>query len=236
MNITQNKIEKTCLESEIIAEVLSLDDKHILELGCGTAELTRSIAEKGKNTKVTALEVDKRQHEKNLSLTDLPNVSFQMGGAEAIPVEDQSQDIVFMFKSLHHVPEDKLGKAMLEISRVLKPGGIAYISEPIFDGDFNELIRLFHNEEMVRQTAFNAIEKTVSEGVLSLNREIFFNTKVYFENFSDFESKVLNVSHTNHQLSNEIFEKVREQFNLNLTSTGAYFTAPMRVDLLQKPM
>jgi ubiquinone/menaquinone biosynthesis C-methylase UbiE len=233
MKLKQKTIDRTCPESEIYNEVLTLDDRNILELGCGTAELTRAIASDGRNRYITALEVDERQHKINLEITDLPNVSFQLGGAEVMPVEDQSQDIIFMFKSLHHVPEDNMDQAMREIHRVLKSGGMAYISEPIFMGDFNDLICLFHNEQQVRLAAFNAIKKSVTNDLFKLVDEVFFNVAVSFKNFVEFETKLLNVTHTDHQLSDEILNKVKTRFDQQLDDTGAHFIAPMRVDLLQ---
>ena len=41
-------------------------------------------------------------------------------GAEAIPLPDNSVDIVMMFKSLHHVPGALLGDAMREIRAILR--------------------------------------------------------------------------------------------------------------------
>jgi ubiquinone/menaquinone biosynthesis C-methylase UbiE len=234
MKISQNNIERNCNESEIYNDVLDLNDKRILELGCGTAEITRAIASNGRNRQITALEVDEQQHKKNLQLDELPNATFGLGGAEDIPVAAQSQDIIFMFKSLHHVPEDKLEQAMHEIHRTLTPGGMTYISEPVFMGSFNNIIRLFHDEEHVRQMAYDAIKKSINNGLFKLADEIFFNATVSFRDFSDFESQVLDVSHTNHQLDQKTYHEVKSKFEQHLTESGAHFTAPMRVDLLRK--
>jgi len=68
--------DKTCAESEIFEKILSLDGKEILELGCGNADLTRLIATSGHDRNITATEVDEVQHAKNLSIHDLPNVTF----------------------------------------------------------------------------------------------------------------------------------------------------------------
>ena len=66
MEISQQVSKRTCPESEIYNEVLSLDDKRILELGCGAMEKTRLIAENFNVAKITAVEIDPIQHEKNL--------------------------------------------------------------------------------------------------------------------------------------------------------------------------
>lgn len=222
-------------EAEIYNHLLPLDGAHIIELGCGAAAHTRNIAESGRPASILACEVDTIQHEKNLSITDLPTVTFCHAGAEAIPAEDGSADIVMMFKSLHHVPLEAMDKVMQEIRRVLKPGGLAYISEPVYAGNFNEVLRLFHDERAVREAAFATVRKAVEQGVLELVGQHFFNTPNDFENFADFERKVIGVTHTNHQLSQELLQTVREKFESFMGPDGAHFMIPIRVDLLRRP-
>lgn len=234
MIIAQTPIEKTCKEREILNKVLSFDNKKILELGCGKAKLTRIIAEGGEGRHVTATEVDKIQHEKNCALTDLPNVDFVFAGSQNLPFDDDSFDIILLFKSLHHVPMEYMADAMKEIARVLKPGGLAYISEPIFAGDFNEILSLFHDEQEVRAAAFNAIVNCVRAGDLKLVKQIFFNTPRNYPEFSDFEQLIINVTHSNHQLSEDLMHEVKQKFMAHMTDTGAHFDTPIRVDLLTK--
>jgi ubiquinone/menaquinone biosynthesis C-methylase UbiE len=235
MKISAEKIDITCSESEVYHRLLSLDNKHILELGCGSAAITRDIATSGPGRKITALEVDEFAHELNLQITDLPNVTFGLSGAQDIPLEDESVDVVFMFKSLHHVPLDLMDRSMREIGRVLKPGGLVYISEPVFAGEFNEILRLFHDEQKVREAAFNTVKRAVDEGLFNLVEETFFNSPMKFESFSDFENKILKVTHTNHTLDEKVYKAVKQRFEQHLGDDGAHFLMPIRVDLLQRP-
>lgn len=85
---------------------------------------------------------------------DNSGIDFIFAGAESIPFEDFSFDVLLMFKSLHHVPIEKMGIAMAEIYRILKPGGIAYVSEHLYSGEFNELVKIFHDEKEVREADF----------------------------------------------------------------------------------
>ena len=236
MKIAVEQIEVNCPEAEIYDRLLALDGKHILELGCGGAEITRNMASAGAGRKITALEVDEIAHGKNLQITDLPNVTFGLAGAQDIPLEDESVDVVFMFKSLHHVPLELMDPAMQEIRRVLKPGGLAYISEPVFAGAFNEILRLFHDESKVREAAFNTVKKVVDEGLFMLVEETFFNSPMKFESFADFENKILKVTHTHHSLSEEVYDLVKQRFERHLGDDGAHFLMPVRVDLLQRPL
>lgn len=235
MQIAGEQIDRVCPEIEVINECLDLDGKRVIELGCGRADITRMIATGGADRHVVALEVDEVQHAINTRLTDLPNVEFRLAGAEAIPQPDASADVVFMFKSLHHVPRELMDDAFAEIHRVLKPGGFAYISEPVYAGGFNEILRLFHDEKAVREAAFAALERAVASGRFELAEELFFLAPVHFDSFAVFESAVIGVSHTQHRLSPELYEQVRERFSRHLGANGADFLQPIRVDLLRKP-
>ena len=234
MKIEAPAIEVTCPETEVYQRLLPLDNSHILELGCGAAEKTRDIATSGANRKVTALEVDVVAHRKNLQITDLPNVKFGLAGAQDIPLDDESVDIVLMFKSLHHVPVELMEVSLSEIRRVLKPTGLAYISEPVFAGEFNEILRIFHNEKKVREAAFNALKTAVNQGWFRLVEETFFNTSGFYRDFSEFENTVINATHSQHSLDTSLLELVRQKFEKHLGDDGAHFLTPIRVDLLQK--
>lgn len=222
-------------EIRLMLGELPFDGARVLELGCGRAEKTRLLAETGRPAEIVALEVDKIQHARNLEIADLPTVSFRHGGAEAIPADDNSVDIVLMFKSLHHVPMAQMDRALREIARVLKPGGLAWISEPVYAGDLNEVFKLFHDEKVVREAAFAALCRAVDSGSLLLEREMFFDTRSFFEDFAQFDSRMIRVTHTNHQLSPELYRQVREKFESCMTAGGATFLNPQRVDLLRKP-
>lgn len=225
------------LDEKVLIEALPLASvpARALELGCGTGRQTRLLAAGGKFSSILALEVDRRQHEKNLAIGDLPGVRFALGGAEDIPAVDAGFDAVFLFKSLHHVPMALLGQAFAEMHRVLAPGGLVYISEPVFDGDYNEIMRLFHDEEKVREAAFGATRDAVGSGLFELVSQTFFRARVRYRDFAEFDKKVLQVTHTEHCLSPELLAQVKAKFESSMGPDGARFLAPFRVDLLRKP-
>jgi len=236
MKIAAQHIDVSCPESDVYNRLLSLDGKHILELGCGSAEITRNIATTGENRQLTAMEVDQQAHDKNLKISDLPNVRFVLAGAQAIPLPAASVDVVLMFKSLHHVPLDMMEPAMHEVRRVLKPGGLFYISEPVFAGDFNEILRLFHDEQKVRQAAFDTVKKAVDDGLFDLVEETFFNSPMRFADFAEFENNTINATHSQHSLDDNLYQQVKQRFEQHIGDDGAHFLMPIRVDLLQRPL
>ena len=221
-------------ETEVITRMLPLAGATILELGCGAAEKTRWIAENTEIEHIVAAEVDEQQHAKNLMLTDLPKVRFRKYGAEMIEEPDNIFDVVLMFKSLHHVPIDLMDAAFAEIHRVLKPGGVVYLSEPVFAGAFNEIMRLFHDEEHVRQEAFNAIERVVGKGLFELSEEYFFKNEIRLQSWAQYETNILGVTHTNHNLSDDLLATVKSRFLASQSEDGFVFEIPNRVDLLQR--
>ena len=217
-----------------MSRLLPFEGAQVLELGCGRARWTRTLAERLPLKSIIATEVDAVQHQKNLQITDLHNVSFRYGGAESIALEDDSVDLVIMLKSLHHVPMEQMGKALQEIYRVLKPGGLAYISEPVYAGDFNEILRLFNDEKSVRQAAFNALREVVDRGLFELVEEVFFLSESRFEDYSEFEERILFATHLDKEISTDLQQKVKAAFTPHLGEGGAVFRNPQRIDLLRK--
>lgn len=232
MRIADPDVSRVANEPDILNELLSLSGASVLELGCGKADKTRLLAQTAAS--VLALEVDRIQLASNRAAEKPDNVRFEYGGAENIPAEDASFDIVLMFKSLHHVPTERMDDAFSEIRRVLKAGGVAYISEPVYAGDFNDILRLFHDEKAVREAAFAAERKAVSTRSLSLLTQTFFLQPVHFDDFSQFENQILKVTHTDHQLSPALHDAVRSKFSEHLSPGGADLHMPIRVDLFRK--
>ena len=48
-----------------------------------------------------------------------------------------------------------------EINRVLRPAGLLYVSEPVYAGGFNDIVRLFHDEKAQRTAAYRALIEAV---------------------------------------------------------------------------
>jgi SAM-dependent methyltransferase len=205
----------------------------IIELGCGAAQLSRKLLERFAASEVTALEVDQRQHAKNLAWPQ-DRLRFVQAGAQAIPFDDGVFDLALMLKSLHHVPLDLLDAALAEVHRVLRPEGLLYVSEPVFAGALNEVMRLFHDEEAVRAAALAALHRAVASGAWELVAEQHFETPVHYRDFAEFERRLIAVTFVDHRLDAETLRAVRERFEPHLTVDGASFVRPMRVNLLKR--
>lgn len=222
-------------ELDVIRRHLDVQGARILELGCGAAWMTRLLARQLRPARILATEVDQVQHAKNLALPDLPvSVEFRLGGAQRIDAPDGVFDTVFMFKSLHHVPMHLLGRAMAEIHRVLRPGGVAYFSEPVYWGEFNALLSRFNDEREVREKAFQALCLAVEQGLFELRAEVFFQVPGVYPDWETFARRFIHVTHTRHELSDALYAEVKQAFERHLGADGAHFLKPHRVDILRR--
>lgn len=222
-------------EFKLLTTLVDLESATIVDVGCGAGQMTLRMAAEGRARRVLGVEVDAVQLQKNLDKTWPPEVAFAHAGAQALPVEDGSVDGLTFFKSLHHVPDELLGAAFHEMRRVLKPGGWVFISEPVFAGSFNEIVRLFHDEEVVRAQALRATDDAVRRGLFVHERRVNFQTPVAFTDFADFRVRLMNPTHSELSQAPELVERVRQAFDAHQTPSGARFIRPMRVDLLAKP-
>ncbi len=224
----------TSHEIDLIAERLDLSGCRVLDLGCGDAYMTRLLAARLGPAEIVATEVDAVQLRRNRVSEAPAGVHFLYGGAEAIAFPDDHFDAVFLFKSFHHVPRQFLGQALDEIHRVLRPGGHAWISEPVYWGAFNAVLSLFHDEREVREAAFEQIAVAVDSGRFALIDEIFFQYEGVYPDWRDFERRFLQVTHTRHEIDEALYQRVKAAFLAHRGAEGARFMKPHRVDLLRK--
>ena len=236
MKIDNLENKKNIDELSVMDKMLNFTNSSILEIGCGNAKRAQEIVLKKNISRFKAVEIDLAAHQQNM-LKNIDKLSFGSYPCEDIQEKDQSFDIVMMLKSFHHVSPNKMFDGLKEINRVLKNNGLVYISEPIFDGNYNNVIKLFHNEQEVRFLAFQAIELSIENGLFELVNQFFYNSVLTLNSFEEFEHNVINATHTSHNLSKDQYVEVKNKFEsyIDLSRTSNYyFEVPMRVDLLRK--
>lgn len=225
---------RRCEELNLLEDLLDARDRVVLELGCGAAWMTRQLVERCGAAQVVATEVDAIQHAKNQQIRDLAQVRFRREGAESISDPDGSYERVCLFKSLHHVPVELMDQALSEIHRVLVPGGRLYVSEPVYWGAFNELMRLIHDEREVRLAAFEALRRAVHKGLFVLEHEVFYQSESLYPDWESFAARFIQVTHSPRDLDAAQRARVREAFERHLGAQGAHFLKPHRVDVLRR--
>lgn len=220
-------------ELALLGSLVPLADRTVIELGCGSAGLARRLLAAHPGARVTGLEVDKHQHAKNL-LAPAERLTFVQAGAEAIPCEDHGFDLALMLNSLHHVPLSLMDPALTEVARVLKPGGMLYVSEPVYAGPENEVIRLFNDEGEVRAAALAALRRAEASPLWQAAGEWYFELPVHYVDCADFERRMVDVTFAERCFDDTLRAAVRVRLAAHMTPDGAHFMRPMRANLLRK--
>ncbi len=220
-------------ELDLLETLVPLANLHLIEAGCGAAQLARELVGRYATTDVVGIEVDERQLAKNLSGAT-ERLSFKHAGAQAMPFPDGSFDGALMLKSLHHVPIAQMGQALAEVARVLRPSGWLYVSEPVYAGPLNELIRLFNDEGEVRAAAQTVLDHEVASGRWISVADQRFETPVSFSSFDEFEQRSMRPTFADHRIDAAMLERVRSRYLPHQTPDGAHFTRPMHARLLRK--
>jgi arsenite methyltransferase len=109
---------------------LSVEER-VVDVGCGAGIDTLIAAKKiGPDGRVIGVDMTPSMLEKARQAakeTELANVEFREGYAEALPVEDSWADVVISNGVLNLMPDK--AAALEEMSRVLKPGGRLQIGD-----------------------------------------------------------------------------------------------------------
>jgi ubiquinone/menaquinone biosynthesis C-methylase UbiE len=233
MHTTESELPLVHDELDLLATLVPLDGQRIVELGCGAAQLARALLQRHPTSHVTALEVDARQHAKNLAAPQ-QRLQFVEAGAQAVPADDASFDLALMLKSLHHVPGPLLATALQEAARVLRPGGHLYVSEPVYAGPFNDLIRLFNDEGVVRAAAQAALDDALRTGRWTQVAERRFAMRSRYADFADFDQRHMRPTFADHHIDDAKLAEVRAAFAPHCGPDGAHFLRPMHVRLLRR--
>ena len=103
----------------------------VLDVGCGAGTdlllAARQVGPRGRVIGVDMTEAMRRRAAAGAASCGLANVDVRDGDATSLPVDDQSIDVVISNGVLNLVPDKR--SALVEIARVLKPGGRAQIAD-----------------------------------------------------------------------------------------------------------
>lgn len=112
--------------SERISAYINKDSK-VLELACGSGQFTFRLAGRCKSWLATDFSENMLKEAKNAydkSGKSIKGLHFERQDATDLTYENDSFDAVMIANALHIMPEPE--KALAEIKRVLKPGGILF--------------------------------------------------------------------------------------------------------------
>jgi ubiquinone/menaquinone biosynthesis C-methylase UbiE len=98
------------------------DGENILDVGCGTGSLTFALTKFADLGQITAIDYSPIFVEAANQRNTDPRITIQQADACALPFADDTFDRALALLVLHFVPD--AGKAVAEMRRVVRPGGV----------------------------------------------------------------------------------------------------------------
>ena len=170
-SLYQNKHDFVWKYGENLLEILKpQQEESILDLGCGTGQLTAKIAEAG----AEVIGIDSSQKMIEQAQKNYPQIKFQVADARKFELPNPV-DAVFSNATLHWIPETDANKVINCINKILKTGG-RFVAE--FGGK--------GNVESIVQAVSIALEKIGFENPSELN-------PWYFPSISEYATKLENI-------------------------------------------
>lgn len=174
--------------TEHLLSLFDPSDQDVLDVGAGTGAFAHELALLG--GRVTGVEIEASKVETARKLYG-ETIEMREGRGEALPAEDDSQDLVCLMFSLHHIPLDYQPDALREIRRVLRPGGRLHVVDPRPYGAMTEVVKLLDDETHVRTQSQNRMDAlSAKDGFERLSCEEY----VLDRQFADFEALLDHVS------------------------------------------
>jgi SAM-dependent methyltransferase len=216
---------------QVLEQLVALDGRDVLDVGCGGGALVRGLVARG--ARAVGLEISEQQ----LGDAGATGIGrFVVGRAEDLPLDDDSLDVVLFMRSLHHVPESSMLPALVDARRVLRPGGVVYVAEPLAEGDYFELVRIVDDETDVRAAAQRALAECEQAG-LERMRTLEYEVGAVTAGIDTLRRRIVDVNPERTAVFDAHEDELIEAFARlgDEREGGRWFTQPMRADLLRAP-
>lgn len=144
------------------------NDLDILEVGCGTGGLLGPMQRYGR---VHGCDIDFE------SMQWCQNRGFSrmlVGSGYELPYQDHSFDLIGLFDTIEHIPDQD--RALAEMHRVLKPGGLLFVSVPAYQFLWSQNDRIAHH---FRRYTRGGLKRVVRRAGFEPLRTTYFNTVLF---------------------------------------------------------
>lgn len=167
------------LHKWIFSKIQLRDYERVLELGCGTGQLwTENFRNVPATCSIILSDFSKkmlRKTRENVKPLNLP-IKFEIVNAEKIPYPNQIFDVVIGCHMLYHIPN--IQKALIEINRILKPGG-RFISTTISRYHIQELKDFLSEFDLYPKEMRNLFSEFRNETGREILKSFFAEIKLY---------------------------------------------------------
>jgi hypothetical protein len=219
---------------DVLERLVGPSGKDVVDIGCGGGALVRALTARG--ARVTGVEISEEQLAPALADDGASGARYLIGRGQELPLEDGSVDVAVFMRTLHHVPPGELLDALREAGRVLRPGGVVFVAEPLAEGEFFELTALVEDERAVRAAAQEALAGA-SEAGLQPETTLEYDVRFCLADLGALRDRVVSVDPARAEVFDARRAELAERFE-RLGEAGERpgercFRQPMRADLLR---
>jgi len=166
---------------ETINLFCDINNKIILEIGCGNGRISSLLADKAK--KLFGIDPDAGKiHE---ARNNLPSCNLIVGSGENICFPNEFFDLVIFTLSLHHQNSEM---AIEEANRVLKNEGLILVIEPLIEGEVERVFAFVYNENQAKLDA----QQVIIKSDLHVDDSKIFNAHWVFDSKEDLYESIFN--------------------------------------------
>ena len=122
------------LKLKYALDVIPINSGRVLEVGCGGGAIARGIKRYKPNLKVFGCDIS--THSLSFARKNPGGAKFYFGNIYHLPFKSNFFDVVFCIDVFEHLED--IPKALAEIKRVMKPGGLVHFALP-YEGSFFNL-------------------------------------------------------------------------------------------------
>lgn len=227
--------------AELVSDLSVLDrlvapaGKDVVDIGCGGGALIRDLAARG--ARMIGVEISEQQLAPARSRDGAAGARYLVGRAQELPLGDATVDVAVFMRTLHHIPPADLARALAEARRVLRPGGVVYVAEPLAEGDYFALTSLVEDEAEVRAAAQAALAGAARAG-LERATTVDYEVRLSLSGLDAFRARTVSVDPDRAP----IFAAREAELAAAFAALGEagerdgerWFTQPMRADVLTR--
>lgn len=221
---------------ELVAELLELRGRCVVDVGCGEGRLCRFMA--GLGASVVGIDPSATLLARARALASAQSdglQSYVRASGDALPLRTASAEAVVFLNSLHHIPPRRQARALAEAARVVTGGGRVLVIEPLAEGGFFETVRLVDDETEVRAHAYRVIRKARRFG-LSQEREVTVSSPVRFPDYAALRERIIAANEGRRAAVEAADTRLEARFleRALRRDDGYHFIQPLRANLLRK--
>ena len=218
----------------VLRERLALEGARVADVGCGDGALVRAMARSG--ARAVGIDPGAAQLARARAAEPAGSEVYVCALGEALPLPDGCLEALVYFNALHHVPMDAQDAALVEAARVVRPGGVIYVQEPVSDGDYFEVVRPIEDETEVRARAYEAIKAARDRPEFDEVEEFFYRAPFRERSFEAFRDNLIAIDPSRRAAVEASEESLRESFLAasEQREGGFWFEVPSRLNLLRR--